>query len=88
MGLLQCGISSQTTPLWVIFDRAARRLKSRYVGSGSNNDRILCAAANGGQCHEETFRPKRIEPQADPVISAEAGKTKPRGQCASGLLRS
>src|ERR1700680_5034055 len=25
---------------WVIFDRAARRLKSHYVGSGSNNDRI------------------------------------------------
>jgi hypothetical protein len=23
-----------------------------HVGSGSNSDRILCAAANGGQCHK------------------------------------
>jgi hypothetical protein len=39
-------------PLRVIFDRAARRRKSRYVGSASNSGGISCAAANDGQCQK------------------------------------
>jgi hypothetical protein len=31
-----------------IFDRAARRFKSAYVGSASNSDGILCGVAKGG----------------------------------------
>ena len=38
----------------VIFDRATAGLKSCHVGSPSNNDRNLCTAANGGQCHLQT----------------------------------
>src|SRR5271166_1632632 len=41
-------------PVWVIFDRAARRFKARYVGSVSNSGGILRAAANGVQCHNRT----------------------------------
>jgi hypothetical protein len=40
---LQCGISDRLTAAWVIFDRAARRFKSRYVGSAPNSDGIFCA---------------------------------------------
>jgi hypothetical protein len=41
---------------WVIFDRAARRFKSGYVGSASNSDGILCGVANGGQCHNRLMQ--------------------------------
>jgi hypothetical protein len=51
-------------PQWVIFDRAARRFKSGYVGSASNSDGILCGVANGGQCQHSLFVPVPIRSQA------------------------